>query len=109
MASSFSLSSHLETFIQSQIETGRYGNASEVVRAGLRLLEEHEEGRPLRAMLNEEKLAWLQTEIQKGIDSGPGIPGEVAMARLKARAQTRKISRDKLISEINRLETNEAV
>jgi antitoxin ParD1/3/4 len=51
MASSYSLGSHLETFIQTQIESGRYGNASEVVRAALRMLEEHEEGRPLRAYL----------------------------------------------------------
>ena len=89
MASSYSLSSHLEAFIQSQIETGRYGNASEVVRAGLRMLEEHEEGRPLRAMLRDEKLAWLQAEVQKGIDSGPGIPWTEAIQVLKDRRAAR--------------------
>jgi antitoxin ParD1/3/4 len=94
MASSYSLGQHLEAFIQAQIESGRYGNASEVVRAGLRMLEEHEEGRPLRAMQREEKLAWLKAEIQKGVDSGPGIPWDDAMAELKDRRAARMSTAD---------------
>lgn len=98
MASSYSLSAHLEAFIQAQIESGRYGNASEVVRAALRMLEEHEEGRPLRAMIREEKLEWLRAEIQKGVESGEPMPGDEAMARLKARAEARKASRDQMLA-----------
>jgi antitoxin ParD1/3/4 len=51
---SISLGSHFTTFVEKQLEDGRYGSASEVVRAGLRLLEEHEEYvRAVRAALVE--------------------------------------------------------
>lgn len=56
---SISLGNHFESFIQNSIEQGRYNNASEVVRAGLRLLEEEEE-----------KLVRLKASIQEGLDSG---------------------------------------
>ena len=39
---SISLGSYFDSFIQSRISAGRFKNASEVVRAGLRLLEEEE-------------------------------------------------------------------
>jgi antitoxin ParD1/3/4 len=39
---SVALGDHLEDFINTQIGTGRYGSVSEVIRASLRLLEEHE-------------------------------------------------------------------
>ncbi len=39
---SISLGLYLQEFIEAQIKVGRYGSASEVVRAGLRLLEYHE-------------------------------------------------------------------
>ena len=54
-----SLGPHYEEFIQNSILRGRYNNASEVVRVGLRLLEERET-----------KIEYLRAAIQEGIDSG---------------------------------------
>ena len=56
---SVSLGSYFDRFVESNISQGRYKNASEVIRAGLRLLEEEEE-----------RLTALKVSIQQGIDSG---------------------------------------
>lgn len=56
---SISLGEHFEDFIESTVRKGRFNNASEVVRAGLRLLEDEEN-----------RIIALRNAIQEGIDSG---------------------------------------
>ena len=56
---SISLGSYFDEFVKAQIQAGRYKNVSEVIRAGLRMLENEEE-----------KVKILRAAIQKGIDSG---------------------------------------
>jgi antitoxin ParD1/3/4 len=64
MSTSYSIGKHFEDLIDTLVESGRYATASDVVREGLRLVEEREERR--RA-----KLEALRAEIQQGFDSGP--------------------------------------
>jgi antitoxin ParD1/3/4 len=56
---SISLGDNLENFVDKQLSSGRYKNASEVIRAGLRLLEEQDN-----------KIHALQKAIVEGTDSG---------------------------------------
>ena len=56
---SISIGDYFDKFIQGRISTGRFKNASEVVRAGLRLLEEEEN-----------RVIALKKAINEGIESG---------------------------------------
>lgn len=56
---SISLGDYFDNFIKRRISAGRYKNASEVVRAGLRLLEEEEN-----------RVIALKEAIKEGFDSG---------------------------------------
>ena len=56
---SITLGNHFDEFIAEQVQTGRYASVSETVRAGLRLLEEHES-----------KLKTLQNALVEGEKSG---------------------------------------
>lgn len=73
---SISLGDHFERFIDRQIESGRYGSASEVIRASLRLLEEHEQ-----------KMVTLRKALLEGEQSGDA--GVLDMKKIKSRARQR--------------------
>lgn len=59
---SVALGDYFENFVSSSVQSGRYNNASEVIRAGLRLLEE-----------NEKRLQNLKIAISEGENSGVAI------------------------------------
>src|SRR6478736_2830640 len=82
MATSYSIGKHFEGMIESLIESGRYSTASEVMREGLRLVEEREERRKA-------KLEALRAEIQKGFDSGPAEEVGDMFERIKSEGRKR--------------------
>jgi antitoxin ParD1/3/4 len=59
---SVALGTYFEDFVRMKVEQGRYNNASEVIRAGLRLLEE-----------NENHLQELKMAIADGMNSGIAV------------------------------------
>lgn len=60
---SFSLGDHFSAFIETQVARGRYASASDVVRASLRLMEEHEA-----------RLEALRSALVAGEESGFATP-----------------------------------
>lgn len=82
------LGPHFEGFVQEQITRGWFQNASEVVRAGLRLLEDQEAD-----------LAGRRAELLRSLDAAfddpaPSIPAKEAFARLRARLAERAEDRE---------------
>lgn len=69
-----SLTDRLDRFVSTAIESGRYENASEVIRAALRTLEREEQEQAAR-------LARLRSAIDKGDASGIAEPGAFSRVR----------------------------
>ena len=77
MPSRYVIGEHFEAFIKAQVQRGRYVSASDVIRDGLRVLEERE-------TLYAARIEALRVEIERGAASGPGIPFDQVFARARA-------------------------
>lgn len=78
MPSGYDLGPHYEQFVRELISSGRYASASDVMRDGLRLIEEREDQRKAR-------LEALKADIRKGMESGPGIAADDVFDRLETK------------------------
>jgi len=77
-----SLSPQLEGYVKQKVSTGLYNSSSEVIREGLRLLEE-------RDAIKNMKLEALRKELNIGVDSldaGKGRPFDKEAIKTKGRA-----------------------
>ena len=81
MPSSYTLGARFEAFVKELVVSGRYNNASEVVRDGLRLLEERER---LREVKIEERRRLAEEGRLSGISQDDG---EAVLDRLEAKYQ----------------------
>ncbi|MEG3180052.1 type II toxin-antitoxin system ParD family antitoxin [Sphingomonas sp. LT1P40] len=72
---SVTIGDHFASFIGEQVHAGRYGSASDVVRAGLRLLEEHEA-----------RVRALQDALIAGEQSGEPQPFDFEAFKARKRA-----------------------
>lgn len=71
---SFILGEHFDEFVKAQVKAGRYANATDVIRSGLRLLEEHEQ-----------KVEALRLALAEGEASH--IAGALDMEKIKREAR----------------------
>ncbi len=78
-----SLTPELERLVHEKVESGHYNSASEVVREGLRLLQQNEN-------IQAQRLAELKREIAIGLDQllrGESVDGEKVFAELRQRSE----------------------
>lgn len=86
MPSSFALGDHFESFIKRMVSSGRYNNASEVVRDGLRALEDRERERAR----DEAELDALLAESFEDIEAGRVRPAEEVFGELRQELKKRR-------------------
>lgn len=76
---SFILGEHFEAFVSAQVAAGRYQNATDVIRSGLRLLEERET-----------RLRALNDALRDGEESGVAGPLDMEQIKKQARGAVRR-------------------
>ena len=85
-AMNVSLTPEFESFVEEKVKSGTYGSASEVVRAGLRLLQERDE-------LHQAHLAAMRDDVRKGreqLERGEGREGAEVFAELRRKRHARR-------------------
>lgn len=81
-----SLTPEFESFVDDKLKSGRYTSASEVVRAGLRLLQEQEAE-------HEARLTALRSDVRKGrmqLERGEGASGAAVFSEMRAKRKARR-------------------
>jgi antitoxin ParD1/3/4 len=78
MARSFTLGEHFEHFIDAQLREGRFNNASEIIRAGLRLLEE-------QTQLHQLRVSDVRRSIEESRLAGNTVPADQVFDKIEAR------------------------
>ncbi|MDF0555670.1 type II toxin-antitoxin system ParD family antitoxin [Kamptonema sp. UHCC 0994] len=81
-----SLNSEISQFIQTQVESGKYANAEEVIWAGIRLLEE-------RSGIYKGRFEELRREIAIGVEASVRdevVDGETVFSQLEQKLQQRR-------------------
>ncbi len=86
MSTSVVLSPHFEAFVQQQLASGRFNNTSEVIRAGLRLLEEQQQQFATRTLE-------LKSALAEGMQSGQPRPAEEVFDEIEA--QVRELAKSR--------------
>jgi antitoxin ParD1/3/4 len=80
-----SLTPELEKFVQSEVATGLYQTASEVIRAGLRRLKEDQQARLTATPLTRDSLEARLLDSIERLERGEGEDAGVVFARLEER------------------------
>lgn len=81
------LSSEIEKFIETQVQSGKYSSAEEVILAGIRLLEERER-------IYQGRFEELKKEIAIGVEAserGEVVDGEIVFSQLQQKLQQRRM------------------
>ncbi|MCL2849306.1 MAG: type II toxin-antitoxin system ParD family antitoxin [Micrococcales bacterium] len=93
MPTSVALGDHFEGFVRQQLVSGRFNNVSEVVRAGLRLLEDADQRRAA-------ELDALRADVRAGLASGPRVSAEEVFDRLDTKYAAQVAARGGLGKEV---------